>query len=418
MDILFVHGNYPAQFRHLAERLGQAPDQRVVFLTARADAASTPLTGVAIRNYQSHRQAHARTHHYLRATEDAVLQGQAVLRAVHALLQDGFQPRLVITHAGMGLGLFLKDLLPQALHVGYFEWFFRPETARYLLEHFDLDAQLLVGMRNLPILQELERCDLAVAPTEWQKSQFPEAYHSKINVIFDGIDRSFFMPEPPGQAVSSRELTLTNRDSGETFTIPADVPVLSYATRGMEPLRGFPEFLRAAAALLQTMPELRVVIAGADRYAYSYGAPSHNGSWKQHLLAELGSFPGSERLHFTGLLTYSDYRLLLWRSSLHCYFTRPYVTSWSLFEAAACGARLAVNENAATANIIHPDRALWVDLDQQESLEQALREHLPAPGLQAVLLPGFDLLDNLNRWEALINVGLSSRPISIATDPN
>ena len=409
MDILFVHGNYPAQFRHLAERLGQAPGQRVVFLTAREDATNTPLPGVTIRTYRSHRQPHAGTHHYVRTTEDAVLQGQAVLRAVHDLLQEGFQPRLVISHAGTGLGLFLKDLLPQALHVGYFEWYFRPETAKYLLERFDLDAQLLVGMRNLPILQELERCDLAVVPTQWQKSQFPAAYQNKIEVIFDGIDRNFFMPEPPGRMVKDSQLTLTNRDSGETCSIPPGVPVLSYATRGMEPLRGFPEFLQAAAELLQTIPDLRVIIAGADRRAYSYGAPSHDGSWKQHLLAELGSFNGSDRLHFTGLLTYPDYRSLLWRSTLHCYFTRPYVTSWSLFEAAACGARLAINATPATDNIVSPDTVLWVDLDDPTKLINQLKGRVLEPTQRSNLLQGFDLHSCLQDWEHLINQGLSKQ---------
>ena len=46
------------------------------------------------------------------ATEEAVLKGQSVLRALHELVQEGMNPRLVITHAGMGLGLFVKDLLP------------------------------------------------------------------------------------------------------------------------------------------------------------------------------------------------------------------------------------------------------------------------------------------------------------------
>ena len=409
MDILFVHGNYPAQFRHLAERLGQAPGQRVVFLTAREDATNTPLPGVTIRTYRSHREPHAGTHHYVRPTEDAVLQGQAVLRAVHDLLQEGVQPRLVISHAGLGLGLFLKDLLPQALHVGYFEWYFRPETAKHLLERFDLDAQLLVGMRNLPILQELDHCDLAVTPTPWQKSQFPAAYQSKIQVIFDGIDRSFFMPEPPGPKVKDSQLTLTNRDSGETHSIPASVPVLSYATRGMEPLRGFPEFLRAAAELLHAIPDLRVIIAGADRCAYSYGAPSHQGSWKHHLLAELGTFNGAERLHFTGLLTYPDYRSLLWRSTLHCYFTRPYVTSWSLFEAAACRAQLAVNHSPATANIVSSNSVTWLDLDQQDSVTATLHRGLLNPGVASELLPGFDLQTSLNAWESLLNQALSKR---------
>ena len=36
---------------------------------------------------------------------------QAALRAVDALLLEGFRPRVVIYHAGVGLGMFLKDLL-------------------------------------------------------------------------------------------------------------------------------------------------------------------------------------------------------------------------------------------------------------------------------------------------------------------
>jgi len=408
MDILFVHGNYPAQFRHLVERLGQAPGQRVVFLTARADAANTPLPGVAIRTYQCHRQANPGTHHYLRSTEDAVLQGQAVLRAVHGLLEEGFRPRVVVTHAGSGIGLFLKDLLTSAVHVGYFEWYFRPETALHLLERFDLDSQFLVGMRNLPILQELEVCDVAVVPTTWQKSQFPMAYQGKLQVIFDGIDQHFFHPEPADSAIRHQNLVLTNRDTKETHIIPADAPVLSYATRGMEPLRGFPEFMQVAATLLADHPDLHVVIAGADRCAYSYRAPTHNGSWKKHTLAKLGHLPGRDRLHFTGLLSYPDYRHLLWRSTLHCYFTRPYVTSWSMFEAAACGARLAANRSAATTGIAAEHTVLWVDLDNHAELLKGLRTGLMDRRPKARLLPGYELSTCLKSWEHLVNKALSS----------
>ena len=31
MNIVFIHGNYPAQFRHLAEMLGRSGDHRVIF---------------------------------------------------------------------------------------------------------------------------------------------------------------------------------------------------------------------------------------------------------------------------------------------------------------------------------------------------------------------------------------------------
>ena len=126
-------------------------------------------------------------------------------------------------------------------------------------------------------------------------------------------------------SLKNQDLTIKNRETHQTFTLRAKQKVLSYATRGMEPLRGFPEFMRALPPLLANNPSLQVVIAGADRRAYSYDAPSHNGSWREHLLSELGNFEGIERIMFTGLLTYADYRLLLWRTDLHCYFTRPYV---------------------------------------------------------------------------------------------
>jgi glycosyltransferase involved in cell wall biosynthesis len=408
MDFLFIHGNYPAQFRHLAALLARDPGHRVVFLTARQDAAKEALAGLEIRTYQCHRTPHPGTHHYLHASEDAVLQGQAVLRELAQLLNEGLRPRVVISHAGMGLGLFVKDLLPHALHVGYFEWFFNPDTTCHLLEQFDLDAQLKTGLRNLPILQELERCDRAVVPTAWQKSQFPKAYQPKLEVIFDGIDASFFHPKPASVNLEASDLTIHNRESSEAFVLGQGRRVLSYATRGMEPLRGFPEFMRALPPLLEADPHLQVVIAGADRRAYSYDAPGHGGSWKEHLLAEVGDCTGRDRILFTGLLTYNDYRLLLWRSTLHCYFTRPYVTSWSLFEAAACGARLAVSIGAATEGIVEPGSVRWVDLDDQASLTTRLQAGLEQPGKTARILKGFDLSASLERWETLLNRSLQS----------
>ena len=108
-----------------------------------------------------------------------------MLRALHELVEEGMSPRLVISHAGMGLGLFVKDLLPKAVHIGFFEWFFRPETARWLLR-FELNEQLQTKMRNLPILDELNSCDVGIMPTSWQKQQFPKEFHHKLHVSLMG----------------------------------------------------------------------------------------------------------------------------------------------------------------------------------------------------------------------------------------
>lgn len=402
MDILFIHGNYPAQFRNLAAALGESRQNRVVYLTGRQDAATQPIEGITIRCFKLHRSAHPSTHHYLTATEDAVLKGQAVIREISSLLEEGFNPKLVITHGGVGLGLFIKELLPNTVHIGLFEWYFKKETAKWLLKDYGLDEQLKTRMRNLNILEELSSCDAGVVPTAWQYEQFPEEYKNKLSIIFDGIETEFFSPL---SEIDKQTIQITGEELENPLVITPDMAILSYATRGMETLRGFPEFLRSAAKALQEIENLHVVIAGRDRRAYSYDAPTHDGSWKKHILNELGEFQGRERVHFTGLLPYTQYRSLLQRSDLHCYFTRPYVTSWSLFEAAACGARLCINKTQATEGIIKDQSAVsWIDLDNPEAIEKTIINKLSNRSQERCeMRQEFSSVRCLKKWEKLVN---------------
>ena len=409
MDILFIHGNYPAQFRHLCSAFGANENHRTVFLTARQDACTDPLHGVHISLYEQHRAANSGTHHYLIATEEAVLQGQAVLRSIDPLLREGFNPRLIIFHGGMGLGLFLRDALPNAKIIGYFEWWFRKSTSMHLVENFDFNTQLSANMRNLPTLQELEQCDVGVVPTEWQKKQFPSLVHPKLNVIFDGIDTNFF--HPPKKSIDKNRITISNRETNQKFCVNPHSIILTYATRGMEPVRGFPEFMRALPTAFKEFNNLEVFIAGNDRCAYSYLAPTNQGSWKNHLLSELGDRIPKEKIHFTGLLNYHDYRSLLWRSNLHCYFSRPYVTSWSLFEAASCGARLLVNTGEHTDNIIQEESAFWTELEEQDIVNNSIVNALKAQSISprhSSLNTGFTLKECLGKWQTLLKNILDS----------
>lgn len=406
VDILFIHGNYPGQFIHLAAGIGREERHRVFFLTELEDAHNKGLfPGVEIVRYSRHREVAAGIHPYLVSAETAVLNGQAVVRAIHELQSRGVNPKLVVTHAGSGLGLYIKDICPNAIHISYTEWYFRPELASYLLGSYAIDSKLKARTRNLVVLQELEDCDVAVTPTQWQRSQFPRSYQAKLNVIFDGVDTSYFRPMSIG-----RDLLIQGDElDAPLHVLPSDL-IISYATRGMEPLRGFPEFLRSLPRLLEEFPSLKVIIAGRDRRAYSYDAPSHNGSWKKYLLAELDQFKGISRIFFTGLLDQRHYRDLLLRSDLHVYFTRPYVVSWGLAQAAACGSRLLVNDIPAIREFLPQGEAGLVNLDDQEGIICAMRKILlSASGLRESearpsLLPSkLSLEPCLRQWQDLIN---------------
>ena len=400
MNFLFIHGNFPAQFKNIATALATT-GHKIIYIANQDMANDNKLEGVEIVYYKCHRKPSINTHHYLEITEQAVINGQAIVRKILEITTNGFKPDYVITHAGSGYGLFTKDLLPEATHIGYFEWYFLHETTKHLVKGYDINTKFKVTMRNMPILQELETCDLAVVPTEWQKKQFPVEYEKKLNVIFDGVDKNFFRRDEKADD-EEREITLTNRDTKEAYKIPASAKVVSYATRGMETLRGFPEYMELLCDLMKSDENIIGVVAGADRRAYSYDAPTHNGSWKQYMISKLGKILPKERILFTGLLDYSDYRKLLWRADVHCYFTREYVTSWSFFEAAACGANIVVNKNGATENIVEEESVTWIDLNKKKNIIDQIRIAL-AKKKSAKLLNRYYMENTLKDWEKILN---------------
>ncbi len=258
-------------------------------------------------------------------------------------------------------------------------------------------------MSNLPILQELEQADAIVCPTHWQRSQFPLEWQPRIQVLFDGVDVEFFQPK-----LEDRSLELRSGDGEMPLKLSADQRVMSYGTRGMEPLRGFPEFMRAAAAAQQRFADLQVVVCGSERVAYSYPSHHPSGSWKEALLEELDGQLDRSRLHFTGSLNYGELVQLWRRSDLHCFFTRPYVVSWGVFQAAACGTRLLVNDFPGLHEVFESPPA-WppVDLEDQKSVSAAVLAALAEPrALDAApaanLKAGLDLASCLERWWQLI----------------
>ena len=404
MNILFIHSNYPAQFQHLARSLGSQSQHDVRFLTAREDAHDQPIAGINIETFKS--PAPNESLNGARQVSDHLIQrGFAVQAQIIELINKGFTPRLIIFHGGNGLGLLLKTILPDATLIGYFEWYFSNKCSEVLLGQTSARALAYTNLRNLVTNQELVLSDSVVVPTSWQAKQFPDVFQTKINIAFDGINCSFFNPGPPEARHSSCHLA---GEDGEA-NLNHGQPLLTYATRGMEPLRGFPEFMRSLPHVMQHIPDAHVIIAGRDRSAYGGISPKHGGSWKKTLLEELGDFDGLNRIHFLGLMTYAEYRKLLRRTNLHCYFTRPFVTSWSLFEALACGSPLLVNHSPAITGLFPSLRDRAIDLDQEPaSIAETIVTMLKDGGDSNSGLPDEFGVDSCARqWQEIINTALA-----------
>lgn len=373
MRILFLHSNFPAQFRHLATALAQDPNHQVVFGTMRPEGS---IPGVRKALYREPRPVSLRTHRYVRDLERAVLQGQSVYRLGQALKKHGFVPDVVYGHSGWGPTLFTKDIFPKAKLYCYFEWFYRAHGSDAdfdLNDPLDADAEARIRVKNTPILLDLANCDGGICPTHWQQQQFPTEFHTKLKVLHDGIDTTYFCPKPGAKLVlDSIGLDLSQVDE-----------LVTYATRGMEPYRGFPQFMEAVALIQQRRPNCHVVVVGDDRVAYGKKLPNGK-TYKQLMLEKLPL--DLSRLHFTGSLPYGQYLQVLQVSSAHIYLTRPFVLSWSMLEAMSTGCLVIASNTAPVTEIIQDNKnGLLVDFFSPAEIADRVDEVLNHPNRLATL---------------------------------
>ncbi|MAW81646.1 MAG: glycosyl transferase family 1 [Parvularcula sp.] len=373
MQILFLHDNFPAQFGVFGQYLARK-GWDVWYGTQRKNSS---LTGLKVFNYAPHREITEKIHPYIGGFEKSVINGQALARTALKLKDKGLSPDIVMAHSGWGPGLYAKDVWPNTKYVGYFEWYYTSDAPDIVFlqsgeKPRGIDDDLRTRTRNASILVDLAGCDAALCPTEFQKSQFPECFASKITVMHDGIDTETYKPAP-GARLKLDSLDLSGAEE-----------LITYVGRGMEPYRGFPELMRALEIVLKERPKAHAVIVGEDRVAYGKKLPEGE-SYKKQMLEEC-DFDMS-RLHFTGLLPRADYLKVLQASDVHVYLTAPFVLSWSMMEAMSAGCAIVASDVASVHEMAGRDAPTVQCVDHRDR--------------KAVAAAIGDLLDDRSKAEKL-----------------
>jgi glycosyltransferase involved in cell wall biosynthesis len=366
-SVLFVHDAFPGQFGDLARWLAGRGWQ-VAFATAAREVAGA---GMRLIRYAPHRSPSAATHPYAQPLDRAAIRAQGFVRAALAARRDGLRPDVVVAHSGRGAGMFARDVFPEAAYVPYCEWWYRhPGVDVAYLAALDgrasgggPEAAMHERARNAPIAMDLAAADAAICPTGFQAAQFPAALRGGLTVLHDGIDDEAFAPGPVG-------------DHTLGGTVAADARVVTYATRGMEPHRGFPQFMAALPAILAADPKVVAVIAGANRVAYG-GDALRRVDWKARALAEHDLDPA--RVRFVGTLARPDYLRLLRRTDAHVYLTAPFVLSWSMLEAMSCACPLVLSDTAPVREFADGEAAVLADMARPATIAEGVLAALADP---------------------------------------
>ncbi len=379
MEILFIHQNFPGQYKHLAPALVQA-GHRCSSLTMRVKEPQV-WHGVRLIPYTVTRQPGKGVHPWLVDIETKTLRAEACWRAAQELKAQGYAPDLIVGHPGWGELMFLRDVWPRARIGLYCELYHRTDEGHM---GFDAEFQPVVGpdqvlrirMKNLNYKIHQPLLDAGISPTRFQAETFPPAFRDRISVIHDGIDTRQVRPNPD-----------VRFDLGDQV-LTRDDEVITFVNRNLEPYRGYHVFMRALPRLLRERPKAQVLIVGGDEV--SYGArPKGDKSWKQIFIDEVrGQIPDADwaRVHFLNRIPYEKFLRLLQVARVHVYLTYPFVLSWSLFEAMASEAAIVASDTAPVREAITDGQTgLLVDFFDRDGIVDKVCRLLDDADLRATL---------------------------------
>lgn len=394
MKILFVHQNFPAQFKHLAPTLAAlGHDVKALAINKNPVSANIDVTF-----YKPKRVNTPQIHPWLIDMESKVIRAEAVFYAALKMRDEGFNPDVIIAHPGWGETLFLKDVWPKARLGLYAEFYYQankndldfdPEFSK---SHISEPCRLRLKNANHDL--QFALADALLSPTEFQCSTFPQSLQEQITVVHDGIDTELLQPNENAQLHLSSSLVINKQSE-----------IVTFVNRNLEPMRGYHIFMRALPEILRKRPNARVIIVGGDDVSYGSRPPAGT-SWKKIFLNEVHNELDMSRIHFAGKIAYPKFIKLLQLSTVHVYLTYPFVLSWSLLEAMSIGCTIVASNTAPVKEAITHDETgrlvdffdkddlaaqvidLLQDSGERERLGKAAREYaIKQYDLQTVCLP-------------------------------
>jgi len=338
--VLFVHNNFPAQFRDLVTTLQARGVPVAAIGGARAGGAKDVLVG----RYNLPRGSTPGIFPLAVRAEADLIRASSALGMARALKARGFDPAVIVGHPGWGETVLLDEAFPDAKRIIFSEFFYRGRglDIDFDTEFFPLteEAVLLGKAKNAVMALALTEADAIVCPTRFQASVLPKVFQPLVRTIHEGVDVNAIMPGP-----------------AQPFALPdgrviaAGTPVITHVNNQMEPLRGLHIFARALPRLMTEVPDAQVLVMGREDAERPYGGrPPDGRSWREVCFEGLAIDPA--RLHFLGKTPHEQMLAALRLSTVHVYYTYPFVLSWSLVEAMASGCNIIASDTAPLRDAI------------------------------------------------------------------
>lgn len=363
MKALFIHPSHPNQFTAIAHGLA-AEGWECAFLVNEAftDQVRQEHPPISYFGFKEE-AAPASGSYFIKSFEEGAQRGKAVAEAV-AHLAAGEGVDVVVGHASFGVTFFLRHLLklPVVSYVelpGYFPAYAREEfPALYPQGLLDVSLRALIHTSVLA-------SDLCVVPSRYAKNLFPPELRPKVRVRMEG----FALPAPVADKARLRsELGLS-----------PDRPVVGFAARTLEAVRGFDCFARVAAKIRATRPDAQFLVLGDESTLYGNEAAYLDGkTFKQYALEE-AALPDSACL-FRPYMPHGEFVRHLQAMDCILFPLFEGAANWGLFEALAAGVPVLAANRCFVPEVIRDGReGLLFDPRDEDGFAGTVLRLLTAP---------------------------------------
>src|SRR6185437_2487907 len=124
MKILFVHNNFPAQYRNLAAALANEPSYELVAIGA---SNANPMPSVRLIKYALPDADVSATHPFARRFDLECRRAEEVLYTLSSLATSDSAPEVIVAHCGWGETLPLRAIFPKSRLLVYCEFYYGSE---------------------------------------------------------------------------------------------------------------------------------------------------------------------------------------------------------------------------------------------------------------------------------------------------
>jgi glycosyltransferase involved in cell wall biosynthesis len=209
------------------------------------------------------------------------------------------------------------------------------------------------------------RSDLCVVPSEHARSLLPAELRPRARVRMEG-----FRPAPPvaDRAALRRALGL-----------PPESPIVGFAGRSLEAVRGFDVFVRAAAEIRRRRPDARFLVIGDEQTLYGSETAYLDGeSFKRRVMTAAEG--GEEGFLFRPFMARDEFVRHLQAMDLALFPIFEGAGNWGPFEAMAAGLPVLASDRCFLPEVItHGRDGLLLDAEDAVAFAAAALDLLARP---------------------------------------